>query len=185
MDLVDGQTEEIRDYLMSRFISLNRPVLSQCAPGQSWYLPRELGGLGLPVWKGTTYTDTQLKMAAYFATRQDTDPDLRAFLLADSPQFLSNYLQYRGQVAEDLGYVGQVVNPKTAMSLPGLCWWTGGGWEGGEPETIHTRSLQRWTALKKRATATKLKPMGLDTVNAYSRAYSEEYGEAMRWTVTV
>jgi hypothetical protein len=102
-DLLTGWSEDQQDVLLSRFITVNRDRLERIPRGMSWWLPRSLGGLGLPHVKDANVTEGQLRLAAYLATRSVEDKDLGDFLHPNLPLFLSAYLSNQGIAAKVLG----------------------------------------------------------------------------------
>lgn len=72
-DLCGAWPWERHSELVSWFIQHHRSVLDLCEPGVSWFLPRTLGGIGLPTWDlEGTLTNGQHKMATFLATRSDS-----------------------------------------------------------------------------------------------------------------
>ncbi|APG77205.1 RNA-dependent RNA polymerase [Hubei narna-like virus 2] len=183
-DLVRDWTGETRDWLVGRFIELNRSTLKCCASGQSWYLPRTLGGLGVPEWSGSEVRPAQLKLAAYLATRSLGDPALRDYLYPDMPDFLRDYLYpdmpdfLRTYIGDRCKAMREAGVPDGEMSLrgglPGLALWSCLGAAGGDQGELYKKSLRSWESLKKKALATKLKPMCLTTVRNYIRERRDE-----------
>jgi len=65
-DLIAGFNYEDSNQLLSSFLGVWSPVLKEISPpGFSWFLPRSLGGLGLPRLREDTETFLQLRMAHY------------------------------------------------------------------------------------------------------------------------
>lgn len=68
-DLCSNWPWERHSDLVSAFIRHHSPLLALVQDGISWFLPRTLGGVGLPTWDlEATLTNGQRKYATFFAT---------------------------------------------------------------------------------------------------------------------
>jgi hypothetical protein len=65
-DLIEGHTDEMKDKLMTCFIRHHRSVLDELG-AVPWFLPIELGGVGLPVTREDPTTDQQLMVGGLVA----------------------------------------------------------------------------------------------------------------------
>jgi hypothetical protein len=94
-----------RDRLMTKFLEVHGSTLRTRIPdGMSWWLPRHLGGLGLPLTRGGEglFSSQQLKLCAYLATRSVDDPDLGDLLEPDRPEYLGRYMASRQRAVGSL-----------------------------------------------------------------------------------
>ncbi|APG77100.1 RNA-dependent RNA polymerase [Beihai narna-like virus 1] len=181
-DLVAGHSEEQRDFLIKRFIQVNKTLLAKCPKGQAWCIPRRLGGLGLPAPSGYEPRPPQAKLAAYLATRQLDDPDLRDYLYPDQPDFLRAYISYRQDLCRKLG-IESTNEQVVTLELPDLALWAPMGAAGGDKTELVKRSIRAWESLKKRGLATSLHAMKMDTIRHWTQE-PRNIADVSSWTVS-
>jgi len=83
-DLIRGHTEEVQMKLLKRFVEAWKPTLRTALPhGMSYWMPRHLGGLGLPIVGQFTskdgkerYSRCQRVLAAYLAQDSERQGEL-------------------------------------------------------------------------------------------------------------
>jgi hypothetical protein len=107
-DLIGPWSNGQRSWLLSKLISVNRSKLDRVPRGMSWFLPRQLGGLGLPSVPDhcVSVTPQQLRLASFLATRPVDDPTLRDLLVPDLPSYLMFYMNRMSEVGGELGARG-------------------------------------------------------------------------------
>jgi len=159
-----------REHLIRRFVSINRKLLDQVPLGMSWFLPRPLGGLGLPApaeGRDRLCSRQQLKLAAYLATRPAEDRDVADLLVPQAPDFLRAYQSARNRCAEQLSlpyrYAGEDEILETD-TMPFLSGWAGvwGSEDSTEPGEVEHRVKGAFRRLWRTAQACPLEPMGVD-----------------------
>jgi len=82
-----------KEWIVSRIIRRQRTRLQGVPSGMSWFLPRQLGGVGLPCTRPDQISPKQLKTAAYIATRQPGDMVVLSWAMPELPGFLESYLK--------------------------------------------------------------------------------------------
>jgi len=179
-DLLLPWSDDQKDLLLSRFITVNRSRLERVPRGMSWFLPRHLGGLGLPHVRDPEVTDGQLRLAAYLATRSVDDSDLRDFIHPNLPLFLSTYLSERGWSA---GKLGAAYREYTSFEEKKLCLGkesfpllTSYALKGAWTDSVdHEGAIRKqFEELWRRAKQNRLTSMGKDKALAYSRPRARE-----------
>lgn len=77
--LLKGFKGEDRERLYSLWLKINKEKINDVTlPGQNWFVPRQLGGLGLPQPDRYEVTRGQAKLASYlkFSTKMESVPEL-------------------------------------------------------------------------------------------------------------
>jgi hypothetical protein len=192
-DLVSPWSDEQQERLVSRFIELNRECLDKVPPGMSWFLPRQLGGLGLPVTSirlndtnKKLFSKEQLKVAAYLATRCAEDEDLRDILHPDLPDYLRAYKCKVSQMQRELGCRTRFLSEEAyylenkAERMRFLSAFAGEGVLYGKKEyqakakATHQNVLNAWRKIREKALATSLTPMAAEKAIGFKRFLSLE-----------
>lgn len=107
-DLIDGHKYEYQVELLNRFYSIWSPILKSIIPdGCSWFLPKHLGGLGLPILgRSTSHVASylQLRMAAHLAIDIDYQHQLMSIqrVLVSDSSFL--YDQAKKHLPSEIPY---------------------------------------------------------------------------------
>jgi len=164
-DLIEPFPPAVRDRLLTKFLTVHRESIQQTIPpGMSYWAPRHLGGLGLPVTREVELTRAQLLLAAYLSSRT---PDQALSLLSpDMPEFLGAYLSEVGSLSRRLEsrryFVTLSEYRKSSQSLRGLSAWTALGCSAARrPDEIRANVLRGFRSCWKRAMAASgsLSPM--------------------------
>lgn len=174
-DLIAPWNPEQRDRLMTRFLSFWSDTLKGIPGGMSWFLPRQLGGLGLPRTRPVEVTTKQLKLAAFLSTRPVTDPLVGSLVSPDIPGYLATYMREEHRVREKLG------TPKVQVTLSQYAEHIDGSMKaastfcmlGAESlrdlKDMSEQVRQKWITLWRMGQQTSLSPMGVEKALGWKR----------------
>lgn len=164
-ELVRGHTDKWADRIMSWYLSLNKSKVEEHSyPGQSWFIPRRLGGLGLPCFREKKLTRGQGKLAAYLAVCPAADSNLPPILGSErhEPTYVTalssaeSALQRNFKViwtdADDPeeGHCKYSIDPTLYSSL---------SFGVTHPEGMKHRNEIKWDKLWNKGTDNKLEPL--------------------------
>nr|UJQ92932.1 MAG: putative RNA-dependent RNA polymerase [Narnaviridae sp.] len=176
--LVDGFTGQTRERLIGEFINRNLDALKQAPPGVDWFLPRFLGGLGLPVPAGYQISESSRKIAAWLSCLDvDKYCSLQLSLRGSAKEdYLVYALKQQASRSRKLGFrpryaytAGDEDSPRSMAS----CYWYLG--TGDSEDNLH-ESFRAWRRAaklwSKKGLAHGLKPMSttrLKSLTEYPR----------------
>jgi hypothetical protein len=175
-NLISPWDPQKRDRLMATFLRFNNEALKKVPRGMSWFLPRQLGGLGLPATRKVVVTSAQLKLAAYLSTRPLQDPSLRDLVTPELPSYLRRYLDTMSGYAKILGWEGrkevsseQVL--KREKDFPHLESWALGNPDPDVTGSVVDRVQRRFRSIWSLALQSSLSPMNVDKALAWRKYY--------------
>jgi hypothetical protein len=182
-DLTSPHTDMQKKFLERRFITLNGDMLKKVPAGMSWFLPRRLGGLGLPVAEieDKHVSDEQLKVAAYLATRKCDDGAMRDLLSPEIPSYLKDYMSALSVTSQNLGVrridvtKDEFKRGKDERAFTHLEKFAAHGIPTPETSYCTNATITRaFYSLKQKALATSLKSMKIEKALVFERYIIQE-----------
>jgi hypothetical protein len=176
-DLIEPWPVYQKRSLLRKFLRHNGELLMKVPSGMSWFLPRQLGGLGLPIvvtddpLDRPSFSIQQLRLAAYLATRSLDDPCLRDIVVPDLPPYLKADLNEMNRLSDKLGiepeeWSGNPQDLKRESQFTNLRCWAGSCEAMEEPRRPVERAFR---CLWKAGLRCDLSPMGWRKACAYRR----------------
>jgi hypothetical protein len=169
--LIEPWSARQQDLLMTEFLRLHGELFRSSVPtGMSWFLPRHLGGLGLPVTREVTVTEQQLRVAAYLTTRPADDPEVLHLVCPDLPSYLDSYLGHLGRSSDAIfaprsryrcvSDISCLQELKQEQKMKGLAPFTLLGLDSQQTaQDIVKKVWHAWRSLWRKATRCSLQPM--------------------------
>jgi len=172
--LVSGFEGVVREKLISQFISRNSKLLRDVPTGVDWFLPKCLGGLGLPIPDGMDISDKSRKIAAWMYCL-DISKYQELTLASTTPTeelYLSHALRQERERIRALGYPARFTTERNdenhPRSMASSFWYLG---IGNREENVRDsmaqwrKSAQMWS---KKGLAHGLEPLSMHTIRQLS-----------------
>jgi len=172
--LVSGFSGDVRENIISQFISRNSSLLRDVPAGVDWFLPKFLGGLGLPIPRDYEISDKSRKIAAWMYCL-DVEKYSQLTLASSSP-VEESYLAYSLRQEKDrircLRYPARFATVRDdnnhPRSMASSYWYLGiGTREENVRDSIAQwrKSAQQWS---KKGLAHGLEPLSMATIRQLS-----------------
>jgi len=174
--LLEGFSGDQRERLFSLWISLNLDkIKSVTFPGQNWFIPQQLGGLGLPLPQGFSVTRGQGKLASFLRSTKDLEQV--PTLSAPKPTYLRMEKIVSGHLKDLVEWEWSDERREERAQLPRLTRffeiWSGEEVELHPKEKAYDRELSRrkWDALWTRGTDHRMDPMTNEEICNWGTRY--------------
>jgi hypothetical protein len=168
--LVNGHEPRVQDMIMETFITRNRSLLSTLQlPGQNWFIPSQLGGMGLPPTRDVKVTRGQGKLAAGLLHNPDASLRLGNSTRKAVPLYLSLAKQQEQEFLKGRKLFWSSTREDTSPSF--ALNWSALNFDIDLEEEFVDNRLGLWNALWRNYTNNNHDPMSLEECRLYRTRY--------------